>query len=45
MSDDCIRKSGDGGGKSWRDGATFGVFSPAKGVQQGVFKVQNGVFS
>ena len=24
---------------------TFGVFSPAKGVHEGVFKVQNGVFS
>jgi hypothetical protein len=27
------------------EGATFGVFSPAKGVQEGVLKVQNGVFS
>jgi hypothetical protein len=26
------------------EGATFGVFSPAKGVHEGVFKVQNGVF-
>jgi hypothetical protein len=27
------------------EGATFGVFSPAKGLHEGVFKVQNGVFS
>jgi hypothetical protein len=27
------------------EGVTFGVFSPAKGVHEGVFEVQNGVFS
>jgi hypothetical protein len=27
------------------EGATFGVCSPAKGVHEGVSKVQNGVFS
>jgi hypothetical protein len=27
------------------EGTTFGVFSPAKGVHEGVFKVQNSVFS
>jgi hypothetical protein len=27
------------------EGATFGVFSPAKEVHEGVFKAQNGVFS
>jgi hypothetical protein len=27
------------------EGAMFGVFSPAKGVHEGVFKVKYGVFS
>jgi len=37
-----------GGRLAWMgglEGATFAVFSPAKGVHEGVFKVQNGVFS
>jgi hypothetical protein len=37
-----------GGGFAWMggpEGAIFGVFSPAKGVHERVFKVQNGVFS
>jgi len=37
-----------GEGLAWigvLEGATFGVFSPAKGVHEGGFKVQNGVFS
>ena len=37
-----------GGGFGWMggpEGVIFGVCSPAKGVHEGVIKVQNGVFS
>jgi hypothetical protein len=37
-----------GGSFGWMGGlvsATFGVFSPTKGVHEWVFKVQNSVFS
>ena len=42
----AIGISGGGfGGMGGLEGATFGVFSPAKGVHEGVFKVQNSVLS